>query len=70
MIFNAMLVCVALGRRQAASHENLDLAFPGSNPGAPTILTKGDVLLRAFFMFWARKVFAGAGTFCSLVGFC
>jgi hypothetical protein len=33
-------------------------------------LTKEDVLLRAFFMFWARKVFAGAGTFCSLVGFC
>ena len=24
-----------LGRRQAASHEILDLAFPGSNPGAP-----------------------------------
>ena len=24
-----------LGRRQAVSHKTLDLAFPGSNPGAP-----------------------------------
>ena len=30
--------CVRLGRRQAVSHQILDLAFVGSNPTAPAIL--------------------------------
>ena len=44
-----------LGRRQAASHEILDLAFPGSNPGAPANLTVMMVFVKAWVCFSSVK---------------